>query len=653
GYFNVEIHPELTYKTPSEIALSYNIVQNKQARVQSIVIEKANKFKSKSLVVQLGMRPDVSWWNLFSTSLYSKEGLSKDINKLQSIYLTKGFANFKVVNVVQHKEDNNTKVNLVVDIQEGKVYKYGAVRAFGNIQLYQQDINKIIHKAKLKGTFNINQVNALKTAITNYLYNKGLANAKVNLDPSYDNNTVGVNFIITTGHIIYVNNITFTGNTVTTDKALRDRIVQQPDALYSPALVAEGKGNLMRTGFFNTVTPKVTATKDKANTVNLNYEVSPRETGSFSVSIGYGSDSGVTYEASIVKKNFLGLGTTLSLTGVTEDGYKSLTLGYDDPYLTRSGIGLSSSVFYSDYNTSEEDDSNDADYTLITYGITENLTIPINNYWSYYVGATLEHNSISNLTPEYTEALYLKSIGATSWSSSHFDLLLNAGITYNDLNRGYFPQSGTYIGLGTTVSTPVFTDRYYTISLNVKHYIPLSKSKEYVLKIHGLFDYANGYDGKEVPFYDLYTAGGIDSLPGFESGTIGPRAIYGSSGQALTTDKSDYTDISDDIIGGNAMAIASLELIVPTPFVHKAYQNHVRTKLFVAGASVWDTNWTSADTAYYGIDENKPGDITASAGIAFEWRLPIGLIVFSYALPIKKYSYEVTEPFQFSIGGSF
>ncbi|MFI3256368.1 MAG: POTRA domain-containing protein, partial [Psittacicella sp.] len=60
GYFNVEIHPELTYKTPSEIALSYNIVQNKQARVQSIVIENANKFKSKSLVVQLGMRPDVS-----------------------------------------------------------------------------------------------------------------------------------------------------------------------------------------------------------------------------------------------------------------------------------------------------------------------------------------------------------------------------------------------------------------------------------------------------------------------------------------------------------------------------------------------------------------------------------------------------------------
>ena len=99
--------------------------------------------------------------------------------------------------------------------------------------------------------------------------------------------------------------------------------------------------------------------------------------------------------------------------------------------------------------------------------------------------------------------------------------------------------------------------------------------------------YANGFGNKRLPFYQTYTAGGIGSLRGFAYGSIGPNAIYAEYGSGT------FKKISSDVIGGNAIATASAELIVPTPFVSDKSQNTVRTSLFVDAASVWNTKWKS------------------------------------------------------------
>ena len=409
-------------------------------------------------------------------------------------------------------------------------------------------------------------------------------------------------------------------------------------------------------------TQRVPGTDDQVDVV---YSVKEANSGSINFGIGYGTESGVSFQVGLQQDNFLGTGNRIGINAMTNDYQKNISLEYRDPYWTLDGVSLGGKVFYSEFEASE---AGIVDYTNQSYGTDLTWGFPVNelNYIELGIGYT--HNKISNIDPYVQNEGFLNTQeSAGNYDSQTGELNVNdydvnISWTRNNLNKGYFPTAGNHQRATFKITVPGSDVPYYKMQYDAKQYIPLTKKQDFTLLLRGRLGYGNGYgstDGNDnlFPFYENYYAGGFSSLRGFGSNSAGPKAVYDQGG-SNGGNNPNYV-ATDESVGGNATATASIELIVPTPFASEEIQNSLRTSVFIDVASVWDTEFKYRDTDanmagkdYY-YDYSDPFAYRASYGIALQWVSPMGPLVFSMAKPIEIYDGDDEEFFTFTIGRTF
>ncbi|PJG84998.1 outer membrane protein assembly factor BamA [Conservatibacter flavescens] len=641
------------------------------AILRSLTFNGNHAFDNDKLLEQIQLQPD-SWWKLWGNK-FEQQQFEQDLETLRTFYTDNGYAKFRIVDTdvkvnPAHEVDGkmkDTSVDVTVDIDEGAQYTVSSARIVGDTAGMSAQLQSAINLIHVGEVFDGSDVRAVEAQIKSTLGERGYAMAQVNVAPSFDdtNHTVGLTFVVEAGRSYAVRRIRFEGNDVSADSTLRQEMRQQEGAWLSSTLLELGKVRLDRTGFFETVEYNTVPVEGTDDQVDVIYKVKERNTGSINFGIGYGTESGLSYQASIKQDNFLGMGSSISLGGSRNDYGTSINLGYNEPYFTKDGVSLGGNIFYETYDNSDSNTS--SSYSRTTYGVNGTLGFPVNENNSYYLGLGYTFNKLKNMDPEYNRALYLQSMDFEDWNFKAHDFDFSLGWNYNSLNRGFFPTSGTKASLGGRVSIPGSDNKYYKISFDATTFLPLNREHTWVLSGRVGASFADGFGGKRLPFYQYYTAGGLGSLRGFAYGAVGPNAIYIHPDNRTLAEctgvkqalKDCYNLINGDVIGGNAMATGTVELIFPTPFIADKNQTRVRTSMFVDAASVWNTHWKKDKVGLPAnvtrVDYGDPSRIRMSAGVAFQWQSPLGPLIFSYARPIKKYEGDDIEQFQFSIGGTF
>jgi outer membrane protein insertion porin family len=163
---------------------------------------------------------------------------------------------------------------------------------------------------------------------------------------------------------------------------------------------------------------------------------------------------------------------------------------------------------------------------------------------------------------------------------------------------------------------------YYRTTFQHQHYFPITK--ELTLMLNGELGYANGYGNQDLPFYKNFYAGGVGSVRGYDTASLGPKdTVY-----------------PDQRTGGNRRAVFNAEVLFPMPGF--GMDKSVRIGTFFDAGQVWGKG-----------EKMSASDMRASAGVAAVWVSPFGPLKFSIAQPFNQKDGDKIQRFQFQMGSTF
>ncbi|MFC0444689.1 outer membrane protein assembly factor BamA [Pseudidiomarina halophila] len=683
GKYSAEVNVNIIKLPRNRVRLEIDFDEGESAEIQQINIVGNSMFSDDELLANLELKDKLPWWNFLGARQYQKQQLSGDLETLESFYKDRGYLTFRLESVQVSMTPDRSGVYITLNIDEGEIFNVRETSVIGDLR-GQGEVVKRLTKIEPGTRYSAAQITYLEELVAKVYGRYGYAYPEVRAIPEIDEETneVDLIFSVDPGKRVYVNRIKFRGNSVTQDEVLRREMRQFEGAPLNDDMVEQGKVRLERLGFFETVESSTNRVNGREDLVDIEYLVKEQPSGSFNFMLGYGDYSKLQIGVGVSQDNFLGTGNRAAININTNRFNKSVSLSYMDRYFTKDGVNLSGQVFMSEFDAGRQE--NLIRYNTKRIGIGGNLSFPINEVSSLSIGAMARREEVTNVEGyEQVKRFYQPYLDEQNPNSGvAFDMLsLEAGWQRVTLNRGTYPTAGTSNRINAEVTVPGSDIRYFRVSYDFKHYLPITNDHSFVLLTRFNVGYGNGYGSDDngndyiFPFYENFRIGGKDDLRGFEANTVGPRAVYrypdsisgppnyyGIPSDLPVGPGADTLAVSQYSVGGNAMYTGGIELIVPTPFVNEETKNSVRTSIYVDVGSVWDTEFQyeefsqleqTGNPDFRLYDFSSPSLYRASAGIAVQWISPMGPLTFALGRPIKTYEGDRTQSFSFNFGTTF
>ncbi len=602
GFYGAQISYELKELEGNQKGVVFRIQEGKKFWIKTISFEGNERFSDKELKKQMKTK-EKDWLHWFTDSgVLDQETLKQDVERLSNFYYNQGFLKNRIG--TPRIENDEEWIYITIAVEEGDRYKIGSLRLEGDLLEPEEVMLKSL-KVRQGDFFNRDLLRRDILDLTERYADRGYAYADVKPTTQVNDaeKTVDIVLRVQQKQKVHIGRIRITGNTKTRDKVIRRELQLNEGDTFSSTALKKSNERLKALKYFEEV--NVTTTPGPTeDVVDLNVEVKEQQTGSFSVGAGYSSIDKLVGVAEITQTNLFGRGYKVRLKAEVGSKRQYYDFSFLDPYLFDTRVAMRFDLF----NIEREY----VEFTRRAQGgdlLFERPLDFISPRLRGLIGYRAQEVEMRDIDKDAAQ-IFKEQEGRYLTSE------ILASLTWDTRNHPLYPSRGTNTALTTEFAGLGGDTQFVKHVISSAWYFPVVWDT--VFMVRGEFGTGYGWGGKELPVFERFFLGGLNSIRGFKPGGVGPRDPK-----------------TEEIIGGDKELFFNLEYIFP-----------ILKKLELRGVVFADIG-----NAYLGsIDITN---MRRTVGTGIRWQSPLGPIRVEIGYNLKPEFDEKAFEWAFGMGGGF
>ncbi len=579
------------------------------------VVFKGNKTLSEDFLLERMVLKEVSFIEKKLTknepTLYNRELLNLDLQRLVGIYQSEGFLDIKAKIEPLKINDKKQTLKITFDIDEGEPIVIDSLQvhlAVDTVDVNLDSLSKKVTRKLLltkKKRFRDEDLNTDVSFIEDAFKNMGYAYVKVDYDLhiNLEKSTTHIHYAVDPGPLSYIGETTIEGNVHLKEKFLQKQISYEKGELYDKSKLSKTRENLYELQLFRVVSvlPDTDPKTEKSPIpVKIYLEEAPRLTTKFGA--GYGTEDKFRAFVDLNMRGLFGGARRVNLY-LKHSGIEpySASLRWIQPQF----FGKKSSITLNPFIMRNSEPGYDTRTLGLNVPVTYNFNPRLTSTLTYYfekVQQFLEPGDASQVDMENDKFLYDKSG-------------MQLSTIFNNSKPMFSPTKGMNITAGYKYNGYILGGNfsYHRVWADFRNY---QKIGDVVLAYRVMAGGVHSGDSTGfIPVEDRFYSGGSNSIRGWNRSELGPKRESGTP------------------IGGKSVFEANIEA-----------RHHLFWRLsgvvFIDAGNVWRNSF-----------EYKFDNLAYAVGGGLRVETPIGPIRFDIGFPV--WNEKKSPQFFISVGQAF
>ncbi|MCI5076985.1 MAG: outer membrane protein assembly factor BamA [Oricola sp.] len=621
GRADVNVYPEVVDLGENRVNIVFQIDEGDRTKISQINFVGNNAFSDRRLqsVITTKRTNPLSW--LMRNDVYDDQRLAADEEMLRRFYFNHGYADFRILSSAGDVDPNTGNIVVTIEVDEGERYTFGSVEIDSTVSGVSSDDLRRTISTRSGSVYSAENVEDTLIDMSENLAGNGFPFAEVTPvgNRNFENRTIDITYVVDQGQRAFIERIEIVGNARTRDYVIRREFDLSEGDAFNKVLLRRAQKRLEALNYFERVDIQ-TRPGSAPDRVVLVVNAVDKSTGEFGIGAGYttGDSGGISVEASVVERNFLGRGQTVRVSAGGGVDNRTYDISFTEPYFLGYRLAVTGSAFR---RTKDTDN-----YNLATQGGSVSFGLPITEDLMANFGYKFSQDEYSDLdcpgdTPTSICTETSNGADATWTKSAAF-----YGLTYNTIDSAQDPHEGLLLRFKQEFAGIGGDAQYVSSTFDGRYFKTLSESADLVGMIKVGAGNITGL-GKDVRTLDHFQLG-TQHIRGFAHNGIGPTEVGGT-----------------DHVGGKTYFHATAEAQFPIPAVPRALG--LKGSVFADTATLFGHDADPADV------ENTGMEWRASAGVGLIWQSPFAPLRFDYAVPLAKEESDKVQKFNFSVSTAF